>query len=174
MKKTAFTALVAAVFLLSAFTIRKSLAWEVKEGYSVKFTSKDPSGVFTKMNADILFDENDLAGAHFDVKIDVNSINTGNGMQNKHAKSDKWFDAAKYPEIRFMSKKFTKTTAGYTVSGTMEVHGVKKDYEIPFTFKNNTFQASFPVNRTDFNIGKPGGKVPDVLTVEVAVPVTKK
>jgi len=33
----------------------------------------------------------------------VASINTGNGMKNTHAKSEKWVDAEKYPTITFNS-----------------------------------------------------------------------
>lgn len=174
MKNWSVMVLFGALVLGSAFTLNQSMQWNIAEGYTIKFTSKDPSGVFTKMSGQIVFDEKDLAASSFDVLVDVNSINTGNGMKNKHAKSDKWFDARKFPNIHFKSQKFSKTSAGYTVSGTMEVHGVTKDFDIPFTFNNNTFKATFPVNRTDFQIGKPGGRVPDVLNVELSVPVTKK
>src|SRR5207245_1363285 len=98
-----------------------------------------------------------------DVSIDVASINTGNGLQNKHAKSDEWFDAAKYPQIRYTSQKIFKAGNGYQVTGALEVHGVKKSVVIPFTFLKTAtggkFTGSFTLNRNDYKIGKPGGDV---------------
>ena len=173
MKTFKFLSIIILSIILSAYTIVESTSWKIKDDFSIKFISKDPSGVFTKMDGAIKFSEADLSNSLFDVKVDVNSINTGRGMQNKHAISAKWFDAEQYPYIHFLSQKFEKNGDQYTVTGTLNMHGVKKPFNIPFTFEDNTFKASFKVNRTDFNIGKPGGKVPEELTLEVSVPVTK-
>jgi polyisoprenoid-binding protein YceI len=177
MKKFSFAIAAAAVMLLSAFTTFQSTDWKISEGYSIKFSSDNPSGVFTKMEGDIAFDPAHPEASKFNVSVDVNSINTGNGMKNKHAKSSKWFDADTYPRITFVSDKFTKTGNGYEVTGTMELHGVKKAMTIPFTFSNNTFNGSFKINRTDYNLGATTGmmgKADKELLVELSVPVTKK
>lgn len=173
MKNVSFLIIVGGLILLSAFTVSTSTSWKIADGYSVKFISDDPTGVFQKMEGTIQFDESDLANSSFDVKVDVSSINTGKGMQNRHAVSDKWFDAATYPHIRFVSEKFSQTAEGYTVSGTMEIKGIKQAFDIPFTFKDNVFTGAFPVNRIDFGIGESHKKVPDVIAVELSVPVTK-
>lgn len=168
--------MIAATLVLSAAATYNSLQWKIADGYSIRFTSKDPTGVFTALKGKILFDANDLAGSAFDVEVDVNSINTGNGMQNKHAKSEKWFDAAKYPSIKFKSDKVMATSLGYEAVGMMEIHGIQKDFTMPFTFANNTFKSSFDVNRLDFKVGTTEGmsaKVPPSLKVDVIVPVTK-
>ena len=177
MKPANFAVLMSATLLLSAFTLHQSINWQIASGYAIKFTSKDPSGVFTKMSGDVSFDANALDAAKFDVKVDVASINTGNGMQNGHAKSEKWFNAKKYPTISFVSSKFSKTATGYEVAGTLDMHGVKKEITMPFTFANNVFKGSFTVNRLDYNIGDTKGmsaKVPAELKLDISVPVTKK
>jgi len=177
MNKLSFLVSVVAVMLLSSFTIYQSVNWEIEDGYSIKFTSKDPTGVFTKMSGDIMFDEDQLENSKFVVKVDVSSINTGNGMQNKHAKSDKWFDAEQYPNINFTSQSFAKTDEGYKVTGTLEIHGVAKEFTMPFTFKDNVFNSSFTINRLEYNIGSTKGmsaKVPAELAVDLSVPVSPK
>lgn len=176
MKNLRFIGIAALVLVFSAFTIHNSVSWKISEGYSIKFSSENPSGIFSKMDGEVIFDENDLSGSSFNVKVDVSSINTGNGMKNKHAKSDKWFDAEQYPTINFTSKKFNKTPVGYEVTGTLEMHGVKKEFTMPFTFKNNVFESSFTVNRLDYNIGTTkgmSGKVPNEIKLNISVPVTK-
>jgi len=177
MKQLSFAVLVGATMLLSAFTTIKSIDWQITEGYSIKFKGTDAEGIFKTMTGDISFDENDLSASKFSVSVDVSSINTGNGMKNKHAKSDKWFDAAKYPSITFISSKISKSTEGYQVDGTLEMHGVKKQITIPFTFGSNSFKGNFSVNRMDFGVGTMEGmskKVSNEIALEISVPVTKK
>jgi len=166
---------VAALFIIaaSAFTIYQAQGWKIGENYSVKFSSSDPSGVFTGLKGTINFDEKNLAASNFDVSIDVASINTGNGTQNSHAKSAQWFDAEKFPLIKFTSSAITKTATGYEAKGTLEMHGVQKETVIPFTFKDNTFTGSFDVNREDFGLNPSNGRAGKVIKVELVVPVTK-
>ena len=170
MKKLSFAIAIGATILLSAFTTYTSMNWKIADGYSIKFSSEDPSGVFTSMKGDITFDEKDLANSKFDVTVDVSSINTGNGMKNAKAKGAEYFDAAKYPTIKFTSSKINKTASGYEAVGTLDMHGVQKDVTIPFTFINNTFTGGFAVNRLDYKVGS-AGDVENVLKIAVSVPV---
>lgn len=165
--------LVAAVF---AFNI-VATPWKIGEKYNIGFSSNEVGGIFKVFKGTINFDEANPAASNFDVTVDVASIQTGNALQNKHAKSDEWFDAAKSPVIHYASKKIVKSGAGYQVTGDLEIHGVKKEFTIPFSFVKKgagaIFAGTFNVNRNDFHIGKPGGDVADVIKVEIAVPVTK-
>ena len=177
MKK--YIAPLAALLLLtgSAFAFIAATNWQIAEGYNIAFSSDDAGGIFKGFKGAIAFDEQNPAASKFDVTIDVATINTGNGLQNKHAKSDEWFDAAKYPVIHFVSKSVTKTASGYQVTGDLTVHGVTKAITFPFTFKKSstggTFAGSFTVNRSDFKVGKPGGEVGESIKIDVSVPVTK-
>jgi polyisoprenoid-binding protein YceI len=169
----------AAVLILtgSAFTFIAAQPWTIADDYNIAFSSDDAAGIFTDFKGSIAFDEQNPATAKFDVTITTSSINTGNGLQNKHAKSDEWFDAAKYPAIHFSSQKITKTATGYQVTGDLDLHGVKKSTTIPFTFKSTAtggiFAGTFTVNRNDFNLGKPGGDVAEQIKINVYVPVKK-
>ena len=174
MKKQIYLLATIALILASAFTFIQSLDWKIAEGYSIKFDGGDPSGEFTGLKGTIQFDEKNLTASQFNVTIDVASINTGNGMKNTHAKSANWFDVEKYPLIAFTSSAITKTGSGFEAKGTLEVHGVKKEITLPFTFTSNTFAANIEVNRMDFNLDD--GKHPKMLPtmkVSINVPVTK-
>ena len=170
---------IAAVLILagSAFTFLAAPGWQIAEGYSIAFSSDDAGGIFKDFKGNLSFDEQNPGASKFDVVIDVASINTGNGLQNKHAKSDEWFDAAKYPQIHFLSRTIARAGNGYQVTGDLTVHGVTKAETIPFTFKKTAqgglFAGSFTVNRNDFKIGKPGGEVGEQIKLDISVPVTK-
>ena len=174
MKKFIFP--LAAVLLIagSAFTVMSTQDWKIADNYSIKFDGGDPSGQFSGLKGTVSFDPNDLANSKFDATIDVATINTGNGMKNTHAKSEKWFDAEKYPAIQFTSSTITKVSSGYEAKGVLNMHGVQKDVVIPFTFDDNVFKGSFTINRLDYNINTAEpAHGSSTFKVDIVVPVTK-
>jgi polyisoprenoid-binding protein YceI len=165
-----------AFILFSAFTFVTSTTWKVSDNYSVKFAGTDAEGIFKTLKGDVSFDPNELSSSKFSFTVDVNSINTGNGMKNKHAVSDKWFDAKKHPNITFSSSKIVADDNQFKVTGTMTIHGISKQITVPFTFKNNTIEAKFSVNRMDYKVGTMEGmskKVSDKISLDVTIPLTK-
>jgi polyisoprenoid-binding protein YceI len=174
MKKFIYPFAAVALLAASAFTVIKSQDWKISDNYSIKFDGGDPSGEFKGLKGTVSFDPNNLASSKLDATIDVASINTGNGMKNTHAKSDKWFDAEKYPTIKFTSTSITKTASGYSAAGTLDMHGVQKPVTIPFTFDNNEFKGSFEVNRMDFNVNtEEPNHGSQKFKVDIDVPVSK-
>jgi len=179
MKKVFFPLLAVVLLVSSAFmTVTSAVDWNIKSDYSIKFISSDPSGIFKTFSGSIKFDEADLAGSKFDLKIPINSISTGNGMQNKKALTAEWFDATKNPNITFVSTKIEKSGDGFNIIGKLKIKGISKDYKIPFDFKKSgetgKFTGKFNVKRSDFKIGHAGGDVPDIMKIEFTVPVDKK
>ena len=175
---TLFKQLLYAAFivLITAFAFQQSSNMMISNDYFIQFSGNDANGVFKNLSGDIYFDEQDLSASRCVLIIDVNSINTGNGTKNKHAKSKKWFDAEKYPTIEFWSKQFTKTADGYAVAGTMSIHGIEKYITIPFTFIEDVFESEFSVNRLDYNIGTMEGNSKNVsneIRLKIIIPVTK-
>jgi len=176
MKNSSFIALVAIMILGSAFTITNSIPWNIEDGYSIKFAGTDAEGVFADMTGDINFDADAPENSTFAFTVAVESINTGNGMKNKHAKSPKWFDAKQFPNITFKSNSVSKNDSNYLVSGTMNIHGVAKEMTIPFEFTGDAFTSQFAVNRMDFGVGTMKGmskKVSNEIKLDVIIPVSK-
>jgi len=165
-----------AVVMLCSFTIVILQDWEISAGFTIHFDGRYAQGSFEKLAGSIRFDPENPENAKFDVTVDVTSIETGNDLKNKHAQSEKWFDAARFPSIRFTSSDVIKRDSGYVVRGDLEVRGIKKMVEIPFVFKKDSpaFLGKFKVNRGDFGIGKSTGKSSDSTTIEVMVPVLAK
>lgn len=172
--------LIVAVSLLmtavQAFAV--ATQWQPTNKYSIRFSGDDADGIFKTFSGSLLFDEQNPAASKFTATVAVASINTGNGLKNKHAKGAEWFDADKYPQISFVSDKIEKSGNGYKATGFLEMHGVKKLITIPFTFQqkggSGTFSGSFTVNRNDFHVGKPGNSVGEMIRIELSIPVLKK
>jgi polyisoprenoid-binding protein YceI len=174
MKKYIYVFATTLALIASAFTAFQATDWKISDNYSIKFDGGDPSGEFSGLKGTINFDPANLKASKFDVSIDVSTINTGNGMKNTHAKSEKWLDAEKYPAIKFVSSEIKKAAAGFEAKGILEMHGVQKEIILPFTFQDNIFAGVFEVNRMDYkiNVEEPQhGAV--ILKIDIKVPVTK-
>lgn len=164
---------IALIVMMSAATTLYAQSWQIGK-YEVMFSNNSASGIFKTLTGTITYNPQDPSTAKFDITIDVASINTGNGLMNKHAKGKDWFDRGSYPSIKFVSTAVTKTQ----VTGNLTMHGVTKSISFPYTFKaagnGGTFNGSFSVNRSDYKIGKPGGEVDEAVKLTITVPVTKK
>jgi polyisoprenoid-binding protein YceI len=144
--------------------------------HTVQFNSADASGIFEDLSGTIVFDTENLAASKFVLVIKVESISTGNFLKNSHAKGNDWFEADKYPAIKFISNQngFSKTASGYEVTGYLQMHGINKLITIPFTFNKNTLNAKFSVDRTDYGIGKPDNDVEKTIKINAIIPIKKK
>jgi len=128
-------------------------------GFTVKhmMISQVP-GNFDKFDGQIIYSPTDLANSKANVTIDVNSINTRNDKRDAHLKSPDFFDAAKFPTITFVSKKFTATE----IVGDLTMKGVTKEVTIPVTISGPVktmtggqaigITGSVTVNRQEYGI----------------------
>ena len=178
MTRLTYPLLAGILLLSSAFMSITSQEWKIGSDHSIKFTSKDPTGIFSSFKGTINFDPADLSTAKFDLTIDVNSINMGNGMKNKKALTDEWFNEPKYKTITYVSSKVEKSGENYKITGNLKIKGISKQYVIPVKFTQSgtggKFTGTFNVSRKDFGVGKPSDVVPDIMKVDFSVPVTKK
>lgn len=178
MKKLFYPVALVLILVSSAFTFISVQNWDIGNDYSVKFSNKKAEGVFKELNGNIVFDEKNPSSSKFDITINTASINTGNGLKNRHAKNKSWFDVEKYPVIHFVSSSVVKVGSAYQITGELEMHGVKKPLTIPFSFQSSgttgVFKGSFKVNGTDFGVGEAKGNENDWTALEVTVPVTSK
>ena len=152
--------------------------FEITDSFSLKFKSADPSGSFNKMEGTIDFNEQNLATSKFDLSIDISSIKTGNGMRDKKAQTEEWFDAKKFPNIKFVSKTVEKEGDLYKITGDLMLKGISKVYVVKAkkSGSGNTisFSGSINVNRMDFKVGKKSDVVPDIMKVSFDLPAVKK
>jgi len=120
-------------------------------------------GEFTKFDGTIETNGDDFTEATIDFTIDVNSISTDNEDRDGHLKSDDFFNAEKFPQIKFKSKSMTKAEGKmWKLVGDFTMRDVTKEIELDVKFRGlvndpwgNTrvgFEISGEVNRFDYNL----------------------
>ena len=168
------------LIVLTALSPNFFRSWNITDDYSVRFSGRGAEGTFKGLQGSIAFDPTNLANARMDVSVDVKTISTGNNTKNKHARGDSWFDAEKYPQIKFRSKRFVSTGDSYQVTGDLTLHGTTKEVQIPFSFEESNsggiFIGQFKIDREEYGIKGPlvSFMVGDEFTVDLRVPVQPK
>ncbi len=120
------------------------------------------SGRFKEFSATLVYDDSDLSKSSLTGMIKTASISTDNDKRDGHLRSADFFDAEKYPEITFQSKKVEKEGDEIRVSGALTIRGVSKDVTFPVTIagpikdpRGNSrlgVEASLKINRMDFGV----------------------
>jgi polyisoprenoid-binding protein YceI len=115
-------------------------------------------GSFHKFTAAVDFSPEALASAHFDVQIDLNSLDTMDKDRDKTMRGPDIFDTAHFPTAHYVTKSFTKTAAGYSAIGALTLRGVTKDVPIDFQFVSTPgaakLEGSAKLKRLDFGVGQ--------------------
>lgn len=177
-KNLGLMAFIGALITLCSFTTYYAQNWAIKKDFSIKFEGTKVKGEFENLSGSITFDPKNLAASKMAVNVTVESIATGNFLKNSHAKGEKWFHADKFPLISITSTGFTESSTGnYLMKANLDMHGVKKEVNIPFTFTNNVFKGSFSVNRMDYGVGNMEGmskSVGNAININLSVPVISK
>ena len=85
-------------------------------------------GTLGKVTGTIEYDGKTAESIKADVTIDLATINTGDDSRDKDLRSDNFFDIAKYPTVKFKSKRVQPDGQGkFKMVGDLTMHGVTKE-----------------------------------------------
>ena len=133
-------------------------------------------GAFTRFDAEILFDPDDLENAVVTVVIDVASFDSGSAERDDTAMGSEWFDSETFPEARFETSGFTATGDGaYEATASLTIRDVSQSLVLPFTLTidGDTARMSgeVPLDRRDFDLGTGQWAGADLVGHDVTVTV---
>jgi len=115
-------------------------------------------GVFHKFTAAIDFAPDAVANAHFDVQIEMNSLDSMDQDRDGAMRGADLFDVAHFPTAHYVTRSFTRTAAGYTALGALTLRGVTKDVPIDFQFAATSagakLEGTAKLKRLDFGVGQ--------------------
>jgi polyisoprenoid-binding protein YceI len=160
--------------------------------------SKGESLVVTPENSKVLFTGSKVTGKHeggfkkftgsidlvnekaeessVNVDIETASVFTDADGLTKHLQTGDFFEVEKFPKASFQSTKIVadspKGANAYTVTGDLELRGVRKSVTFPATIvvtpADVSVNSEFAINRKDFGIVY-AGKADDLIRDDVAI-----
>jgi polyisoprenoid-binding protein YceI len=95
----------------------------------------NPLGSFSGASGRLEFDPEDWASAQLDVRLPIATLNLGDAKWQQKILDRTFFDAGKFPDAHFVSRK-VESTGGQTarVTGDLTLHGVTAPLTLQVTF----------------------------------------
>jgi polyisoprenoid-binding protein YceI len=155
-----------ALFTQSAFAQN---SWSLDKSHSsLKFGVKhlvvsEVEGSFKSFTGSVKAKDDTFADAQIEFAADVASINTDDEKRDGHLKSDDFFNAEKFPQMKFVSKTFKKTGKDkYKLTGDLTIRDVTQTVTFDVDFGGVVkdpwgnikagFKAVTSINRFDYNL----------------------
>jgi polyisoprenoid-binding protein YceI len=121
------------------------------------------TGSFGSFDGQIETNGNDFKDAKASFTADIDSISTNNEDRDNHLKSDDFFNAEAYPQLKFESTNFEKIgDQKYKVTGNMTIRDVTQEIELyvvhggtvgdPYGNTKAGFEVSGTINRKEFGL----------------------
>lgn len=147
-------------------------------------------GQFDKTSCTVQWDGKDPKTMIANVTIDAASVNTRVQMRDNDLKGENFFDAAKFPNITFVSKKVEAAGAGkLKMTGDLTMHGVTKEVVLDMDTPGAPIKqganlrvgasATTKINRHDFGLNysravEAAPVVGDEITITLDIEATRK
>lgn len=193
-KKTVIFALIAKTLLLISTQVFAKETYDVDVNHAQVIWHADhfgfskPAGKFSDIKGKIIFDEKKPENSSVEVEIKIASLTTGLKKFDEHLLGEDFFNEAKYPNAKFISKKIQITKRNQAkIYGELTLCGVKKDIVLDANLNKigiNQFSqkktigisAKAKINRSDFGIdfGLPGIGNQVVLDIEIEANLNDK
>jgi len=142
-------------------------------------------GRFNDVSGTMIFDPNSPAGSSIDIQVKTESIDTSHSKRDDDLRSSNFFDAAKYPTIKFKSTSVKKVDSdNYEVTGNLTLHGVTRKLKLsvlktgegkdPWGGYRIGFETAYLIKRSDFGMKKMLGAAGDKVRMNVGVEAIRK
>jgi polyisoprenoid-binding protein YceI len=161
-RKTQMTTLTAPQTAVSTWNI--DAAHSVAEFKVKHMMISNVKGQFTGVSGSLRLDEDDVINSKIEASIDAASIKTGDAQRDAHLKSADFFDAEKFPALRFKSAAIRRKGDGeLEVEGELTIHGVTRTAKFavegptppgkdPWGNTRIGISAIAKINRTDYGL----------------------
>ena len=142
-------------------------------------------GRFNHTTGKVTIDTKSASGGSIDVTIETASISTGLAELEEHLRGKDFLDAARYPQIKFVSTKLEFNKDSLTgVDGNLTLHGVTKPVHLtidhfhcgfnPIALKSECGVNAYTViKRSEFDVDKYVPAIGDDVKIVLQVEATK-
>ncbi|MGB2866886.1 MAG: YceI family protein [Bacteroidota bacterium] len=166
MKKAAFSLFYLLIFAGAAFG--QTGQWRLDKAHSsISFSVShmvisEVTGSFRDFDIALSPSKDDFTDATITASINVASISTNNDRRDGHLKTDDFFNAEKYPQIKYTSTSFEKIDGkNYKIHGMLTIRDVTKEVTFDAVYEGSlqtaqgnlaAWKATTSINRFDYGL----------------------
>lgn len=178
MKKKYYFLLLSCLSLLS---VAQNTEWKVTSSvitFKIKNAGITVDGVFSALNATVIFDPNKGFGNKIEASIEAGTVNTGNNARDTHLKKEEYFSVGKFPKISMKASTFSKEADGrFKGFFTLTIKGTSNTIPVVFSFveagTKGKLQTEFKINRLEYRVGEKSLLTSNDVIINIEVNVIK-
>ena len=163
------TIMMTTLAMASGLVLEAQTTWKIDPTHSsVNFSAthmliSQVEGSIKKFDAKISTTGNEFDNASVEMTLDVNSLTTNNEMRDNHLKGDDFFNAEKFPNMKFKATSMRNTGGKtYKLTGDLTIRDVTKPVDLiviwggtikdPYGNTRSGFQITGAINRFDYGL----------------------
>ncbi len=133
-------------------------------GFSIKYMGYAKiRGRFAEFKGALRYDEADLSKTSITLDVSIGSIDTDLDWRDNDLKSERWLDAERFPQMKFVSKRVEKRDVGFDVIGDLTIRDITKEVTVKMDPPSGVlkdirgdnqviFTGTTSIDRNDFGI----------------------
>lgn len=126
-------------------------------GFEGAYQGEAFRGRFSRFEAEIRYDPENLDDARFDVRVDLASADTGNPERDEVLQGGDFFDVGRFPKARFTTREFERRDGQVVARGELALHGQVHPVTLDVQFSPEgdaaTLAVTTTLQRRDFDLG---------------------
>ena len=184
------TLLIAALFAFAGSAFAAPVTYKLDPKHTNVLASwnhfgfSNPSINFGQVDGTLVYDADNVSNSSVNVTLPLSGISALADQFHDHLTSDKWLDAAKYPNATFKSTKVEAAGEGkLKVTGELTVKGVTKPVVLDVSLNKAGehpmtkapaigFDATATVKRSDLGVGAYAPMVSDEVALRITTEAT--
>lgn len=151
--------------LVSGFAMAQT-KWSIDKGHSTigfsvaHLVVSETTGKFKDFDASVVSKSDDFNGAEVSFTAKTASVDTDDEKRDGHLKSDDFFNAEKFPELKFVGT-IVKNGSAYVLKGNLTIRDVTKAVSFDVTYggrvkafggEKSGFKLNGKINRQDYGL----------------------
>lgn len=151
--------------LVSGFAMAQT-KWSIDKGHSTigfsvaHLVVSETTGKFKDFDASVVSKSDDFNGAEVSFTAKTASVDTDDEKRDGHLKSDDFFNAEKFPELKFVGT-IAKNGNAYVLKGNLTIRDVTKAVSFDVTYggrvkafggEKSGFKLNGKINRQDYGL----------------------
>jgi polyisoprenoid-binding protein YceI len=135
------------------------------------YVSEDTKGSLSGVTAKVNIDPSNLGASTVTGTADVTTLTTKNKTRDKHLQSADFFDAAKFPTMKFVSGEITKDGDGYKANGKLTIKETTKDVTFAVSEKDGVLRFKTTIFSEDYGVAVKKAREKSKVIIIVKIPV---
>ncbi len=135
------------------------------------YVSEKTTGTLTGVKTTVTIDPANLSASKVSGTVKVSTISTKNKMRDKHLQSADFFDAERFPVMKFETGEIIQEGDGYTAKGRLTIKETTKNVSFKVSETDGALKFKTTIYSADYGVSVKKDREKSKVVIVVKVPI---